>query len=424
MGRHVGGDLVVGPIPGTVQQQAGAAVVYQAEGLRVAWRVLIHAVHPGAVPHAAGHPREGHLWRAMPVEAIHVERAAGRCRYHLHAHRGDGIAADVRHRPRQHGAVARFDGGGGIAQRDELVFGVEDPDADGGFHGFVRALGQFHRGLHRLPGGEGGAGHQAVATALEVFGGVQRIDERRRGGAGGLAGFDAVEVQRQTAFAAGVRAVVHHALVAGEALHRAGHREVVAGAGLRRVEAAAGQRVAHAGDAHRLGDGIAHAAAAVRARQIADVRHRAAPIRPGIDALEPVLDAEQTAEVAGVAVRIPARGVDDLERLLEVVVAVQQGVNDQAVVGHHVAVATVLVIAVVGLDLAEGGPPVVAVGGVPAADVRDHPRQHAVGGDLGDAHVDQLVGIRLQEGRCFHRSQHLGAVDGLAVVGDAGGALR
>ena len=63
-----------------------------------------------------------------------------------------------------------------------------------------------------------------------------------------------------------------------------------------------------------------------------------------------VRDAEQAADVAGVAVGVPAGGVDDHQRLLEIAVAVQQGVDDQRVVGHHVAVAAVLVVAVVGGD--------------------------------------------------------------------------
>ena len=72
---------------------------------------------------------------------------------------------------------------------------------------------------------------------------------------------------------------------------------------------------------------------------------------PVSDAGQAVLNAQQAAHVARVAVGVPAAGVDDHERLLEVAVAVEQGVDDQPVVGHHVTVAAILVIAVVGCDL-------------------------------------------------------------------------
>ena len=212
--------------------------------------------------------------------------------------------------------------------------------------------------------------------------------------------------------------------MAGEALHGARKREVVASAALGRIEGAIGQRVAHAGDARGLGDGIADAAAGIGAWQIADVRNRPAPIGTGVDAGQAVLDAEQAAEIAGVAVGVPAGGVDDLQRLAEVVVAVQQAMHDQAVVRHHVAVAAVLVVAVVGLDLGEGGAPVRAVLGVPFANVGDHGGQHAVRWNLRDADVDELVGVGFHERGGFHGRQHLRPVDGLAVVGDAGGSTR
>ena len=421
---HVGAGSVVAPISGAVQEQAGAVVVNQPEGLRVARHVLIHAVHPSAVPHGAAQARQGHRGRAAPIEVVEIERAAGWRGDDFHADFGDGIAAEVGHGPFQGRPSAGFHLHRGVAQRLQLVVLIEDADADGGLNGFVGLLVEFHGGAHGLAWGERRAGHQAVASALEVAGGVQRVDEGGGGGARALAGVQAVEVDRQAVFAAGVDAVLHHALVATEALHGAGVREVVARAAFGRGELAAGQRVAGADDAVGLRHRIAHPAAAVGAGQIADVGHRAAPVRAGVDAVEAMLDAEQTAEVAGVAVGVPAGRVDDLERLLEVVVAVQQGMHDQAVVRHHVAVAAVLVVAVVGLDFGEGGAPVVAVAGVPATDVADHAMQHAVGGNLRDADVEQAVGVRFHEGRRFHRRQNLGAVHGLAVVGDAGRPAR
>ena len=318
---------------------------------------------------------------------VEIEGASGRRGDHFHTHLGNGIAAEVGHGPLQRRPGAGFDLHRGVAQRLQLVVLIEDADADGRFDGFVGLLVQFHGGAHRLPGGERRAGHQAVAAAFEVARRVQGIDEGGGRRARPLAGIQGVEVDRQAAFAAGVDAVLQHALVATEALHGAGVGEVVARAALGRGEGAAGERMAGAQDAVRLRHGVAHAAAAVGARQIADVGHRAAPVRPGVDALEAKLDAQQTAQIAGVAVGVPAGRVDDLEPFLEVVVAMQQGMHDQAVVRHHVAVAAVLVVAVVGLDLGEGGAPVVAVAGVPAANVADHAVQHAVRGNLRDADV-------------------------------------
>ena len=90
-------------------------------------------------------------------------------------------------------------------------------------------------------------------------------------------------------------------------------------------------------------------------------------------------------------------------------------------VGHHVAVAAVLVVAVIGLDLGERRAPIVAVLRVPAADVADHPVQDTVVRNLADADVDELVGVGFLERGGFHRRENLGAVDRLAVVGHAGG---
>ena len=103
------------------------------------------------MPHSAFEARQGDRRCAVPIQLAEKERAAGRCGHHFNAHRGDGIAAHVRRRPRQRFAVSRFDGHGGIAQRHQFVVGIENADADGRFHRFVGVLGQFQHRFDGLP---------------------------------------------------------------------------------------------------------------------------------------------------------------------------------------------------------------------------------------------------------------------------------
>ena len=163
--------------------------------------------------------------------------------------------------------------------------------------------------------------------------------------------------------------------------------------------------------------------AAVGARQVTDVGHGTAPVGAALEPVEAATDTEQAAEVAGVAVGVPTGGVDDLEGLSEVAAAVQECVDDEAVVRDHVAVAAVTVVAVFALDGGERLAPR-AVFRVPLADIADHAVEHTVLRYLGDAGVDQRIDVVLDEGERLHGRQHLGSVDRLAVVRDAPGAAR
>jgi len=215
-----------------------------------------------------------------------------------------------------------------------------------------------------------------------------------------------------------------------EALHRAGELEVVARPAFGRQRRLPVQRppdvdhvVAHA---HGVGD----RPPAVGGGDVQPVGHRGAPVRPGLDPGQAVLDAQQAADVAGVAVRVPAGRVADHQGLLKVVVAVEQAEHDQAVVGHHVAYALVVLVAVVGLQPFPRPHPVIFPG-PQFAQVGDHAVDRGVGGDQAGGRVQQPVEVCLHEGLGLHGGDHLRAVDGLAVMADAarppgqvGGQLR
>ena len=191
------------------------------------------------------------------------------------------------------------------------------------------------------------------------------------------------------------------------------------GAAFRRQRLLAGKAASHVDDVHRFAGAVADRPAAVGRRQVDAVGHRTAPVESlletCLDPGQPLLDPQETADVARVAVGVPAAGVDDLERLGEVALAVEQRQDDQAVVGDHVAVAAVLVVAVaLGEPFPVGAP--VAVPGVPAAQVGDHSGDDGPGRNVAERAVEQPVRVPLDERHRLHRGQHPCAVDRLAVV--------
>src|SRR5271157_3301564 len=91
-------------------------------------------------------------------------------------------------------------------------------------------------------------------------------------------------------------------------------------------------------------------------------------------------------------------------------------------IGNDVAIAGVLVVAVMGLDL----PPRVAPIGKlasPTPNVRDELSDRAVDGDLPEANVDQVIDVARNEGFRLHRRPQFGGVDGRAVMADPGRLL-
>src|SRR5262249_25947106 len=126
-----------------------------------------------------------------------------------------------------------------------------------------------------------------------------------------------------------------------EALNAAGEVEVEAGAVLWGDGRLVGEGAAGVDDVEGLDRGVGDGAAAVGGGEVEAVGDRAAPVVVAGEGAETVFDAEEAADVAGVAVGVPAGGVDDHQRCAEVVLAVEEGVDDEGVVGDHVAVAAV-----------------------------------------------------------------------------------
>ncbi len=90
-------------------------------------------------------------------------------------------------------------------------------------------------------------------------------------------------------------------------------------------------------------------------------------------------------------------------------------------IGHHVAVAAVGVVAIaLGDALARRLP--LAVARMPLAQIVIQPRDNRVARDEANGAVEQALDLGLDERLRFHRRQRLRAVDRLAVVADTRGA--
>jgi len=198
---------------------------------------------------------------------------------------------------------------------------------------------------------------------------------------------------------------------------------VEAGAALRRLTRQAGEGTPDVGDFAGLAHGIADGAAAIRGGQIEPVGHRPSVIRPDVQPGESLLDAHQAAHVPRVAVRIPAGGVHDTECTGKVIPAVQEGHDDEGMVRHHVAVASVAVIAVMGGDLGPAGVPII-VASMPGADVLHQAADERVRRQHAQADIQQPMHIALDKGLSFQRCKELRRVDRRAVVRDGGRAPR
>src|SRR5690606_31572800 len=99
-------------------------------------------------------------------------------------------------------------------------------------------------------------------------------------------------------------------------------------------------------------------------------------------------DPEEATAVARVAVRIPAARVDDTEGFEEVVLAVEEAEDDQAVVGHHVAVAGVVIVPVLRRQKLPRPAPITCLSR-PLTDLADHARNGGVLRDEREADLNQ-----------------------------------
>lgn len=174
----------------------------------------------------------------------------------------------------------------------------------------------------------------------------------------------------------------------------------------------------------RLGERVGDTAPTIGCGQVQAVSDRTVPVRPGLKASQAFLDTQHAPHVTRVAIGIPAAGIDDHQRFLKVVVTVQERMDDQGVIGHHVAIAAELVVAVGIDDMRTRGPPILWVLGVPLSDIVDQSVDDRVLRDEAHRRIDERVDITLHEGLGLHGCDDLRAVDCLAVMADAGRTPR
>ena len=93
------------------------------------------------------------------------------------------------------------------------------------------------------------------------------------------------------------------------------------------------------------------------AEEISRVGNRPAPVRSGGQTIKAEHDAEQAPDIPCVAIGIPARGVDDDLRAMEVVGCIEHSHDHQRMVWHDMTIARVFVIAIVIFDLLPCRPP-------------------------------------------------------------------
>ena len=330
--------------------------------------------------------------RAVPSQPVEIEAALRAARSaDLQANRGDGIAFEVGDLPFQ---FRRLSGGeicAGALEARQVVFAVVMLDVKGDIHSAGIAFSRNDASANGLARVQPGARHQAVTALLEMRVDFSGGHEGRGFDPADAPGRQAGVIQGQQALAAiaefGRLNVADGDHIAGfdrvlvhETLHGAGQVEVIKGAVFGRDRRLPAQRASRIDQADALGDGVGDRIAAIGRGNIHAVGDGPAIIGPGSQTGQPVLDAHQAADIARVAIGIPAAGIDDHERALEVVIAVEHGENHQTVVGHHVAIAAINVIAIAfGQQFAALAP--IRFFGMPLADVVYHGVDDRIIGD-------------------------------------------
>ena len=148
-----------------------------------------------------------------------------------------------------------------------------------------------------------------------------------------------------------------------------------------------GQRAPHLDDLVSFVQGVSDGSPTIGSGQIQTIRHRPPEIWAGIETRQATPDAHQTAHVARIAVGVPAGRVDNGHGLLEAIPTVEQRQDNEGMVGHHVAVAAILVIAIVGDDAIKSIVPSVVLA-APVAQVADQAiDERIIGYDRG-AHIE------------------------------------
>jgi hypothetical protein len=122
-------------------------------------------------------------------------------------------------------------------------------------------------------------------------------------------------------------------------------------------------------DGIRLTKGVADRPSAICSWKIKLIRHRTAPIRTTFKRSQPIAHTQNTSDVSGVAVRVPATGVDDGLGALKVALTIEQTEDDQAVIGNDVAVSAIFVVAVLLGQFCARRVPIPALPGMPISNI-------------------------------------------------------
>src|SRR6516165_1969980 len=162
-----------------------------------------------------------------------------------------------------------------------------------------------------------------------------------------------------------------------------------------------------------LTDGIRDTAATVSRREKKSVSHGRPELR--VDGRQAILDAHQTADIAGVTVGVPAGRVGDHESPAEVVLRVEQAEDDYGVIRYDMAVAGELIISVALRDPFPGDAPI-SVRPMPTTHITGQPCYQAIRRKIGEAGFDQMINPRFDECLCFHRGQKLGGINRFTIM--------
>src|ERR1044071_1610706 len=124
-------------------------------------------------------------------------------------------------------------------------------------------------------------------------------------------------------------------------------------------------RVSNLKDEIRLMQSIADRPATLRGGKIESIRQGTAPVGAALKSSQTVSYPQNAANIPGVTVSIPAAGVDDHLRALEVALAIEQAQDDQAVIGNDVTVAAIFVITIGSGEFRTRGIPILLVSSMP-----------------------------------------------------------
>ena len=206
-----------------------------------------------------------------------------------------------------------------------------------------------------------------------------------------------------------------------EAAGGAGQREGVAPlAGVQRLRPAlghglAGHAIGQIGQISRAPRRVHGVQAAQHRRHREEVVDRRAPLFV-IDGLQPAEHAHDRADVAHVAVRVPAAHVADVQRAVEIAAAADHREHHHRRVGDDVAGSRIAVVAPMAAHMLERRAPVGGIRFADGAHVPGHPGVFAVGGNAGKRRVENFAHALCGKRRGNGRRDELPAVNSVAAM--------